>query len=175
MIANAATHGITVIETSVEDYADKAGRHFDAVALSAVMEHVVDPDALLGAVATLTRPGAVLYIDVPREPNIVTMIDKIAAAVQRSKRVLNLSPTFSPFHVYGFNPKALAALLMKHYFRIEHLEVRAAPRVPHRGSLGDRLVATGASVLIRLGNLTRTAPNMTAWGRRIEPTLGQGS
>jgi hypothetical protein len=80
--------------------------------------------------------------------------------------VVNLSPTFSPFHVYGFNPKALRVLLSKHGFEIETLDVGAAPIVPHAGSLKDRAAAHAASLLLRVGNWTRTAPNMTAWARR---------
>ena len=116
MIANAGAHGLTVLAETAEVYANTVGRHFDAVVLAAVAKHVEDPDALIAAVARLTGPGAVLLIDVPREPNIVTVAGKVVARFRRSKGVLNLSPTFSPFHVYGFNPKSLRALLSKHGF-----------------------------------------------------------
>ena len=120
----------------------------------------------MGAVATLTAPGGVLRIDVPREPNIVTLAARISAWLQRSQAVLNLSPSFPPYHVWGFNPRALAALLDKHGFDIEDLDVRCNPRVPHNGTLKDRGRSTLAGLAIRLGNRTRTAPYMTAWARR---------
>jgi SAM-dependent methyltransferase len=166
MIEYGAAQGLVVIQQTAEDYAETADRCFDAVALAAVAEHVEDPDGLLWAVARLTVPGSVLLIDVPREPNIVTTAGKIAATARRSPGVLNLSPTFSPFHVYGFNPRSLLALLSKHHFALENLDIRAAPRVPSGQGLGDRVLASAGSLLIRIGNLTGTAPNMTGWARR---------
>jgi SAM-dependent methyltransferase len=166
MIEYGTAHGLEVMDQTAEEYAETAGRTFDVVALAAVAEHVEDPDALLRSVAQLTAPGSVLLIDVPREPNIVTMAGKIAAAFRRSPGVLNLSPTFSPFHVYGFNPKSLRALLGKHHFALETLHIRAAPRIPSGHTLGDRVLSSAGGLLIRVGNLTGTAPNMTGWARR---------
>jgi 2-polyprenyl-3-methyl-5-hydroxy-6-metoxy-1,4-benzoquinol methylase len=166
MIDYGAAQDVTIIDQTAEQYAETAGRVFDVVSLAAVAEHVEDPDSLLRAVARLTAPGSVLFVDVPREPNIVSMAAKAAAVVTRSPRVLNLSPTFSPFHVYGFNPPSLRALLAKHRFRIEKLTIWAAPTIPAGKSARDRVEAVAAAALIRVGNVTRSAPNMTAWARR---------
>jgi SAM-dependent methyltransferase len=167
MIEYASAHRLTVHHQTAEQYAG-TGQRFDALVLAAVAEHVENPDALMTAASRLASPGAVLLIDVPREPNILTMAGKVIATARRSPGVLNLSPTFRPFHVYGFNPKSLSALLVKHHFQIEQLSVRAAPKVSHRTDLRDSLVALGGGMLIHLGNLTRTAPNMTGWARRVE-------
>lgn len=166
MIEYGSAQGLVVINQTAEDYAETAERRFDVVALAAVAEHVEDPDGLLRAVARLTAPGSVLLIDVPREPNIVTMAGKIIATVRRSPGVLNLSPTFSPFHVYGFNPKSLRTLLGKHHFALETLDIRAAPRIPSGHGWRDRTLASAGGLLIRFGNVTGTAPNMTGWARR---------
>jgi 2-polyprenyl-3-methyl-5-hydroxy-6-metoxy-1,4-benzoquinol methylase len=167
MVAATAARGLVVFRRTAEDYAVEAGRTFDAVLLAAVAEHVENPDSLVRAARELCTPGGVLLVDVPREPNIVTTVGRLLAALHRSEGVLNLSPTFTPYHVYGFNPKALAVLLAKHGFRIEHLRVVAAPSVPYVNSRPDRLRAVAASLLIRVGNLTRFAPNMTAWARKV--------
>lgn len=167
MIHAAAEHDLTVCDRTAEQYADDVPPgSFDAVVLAAVAEHVADPDSLLAATSRLTSPGGVLFIDVPREPNIVTWA---AAAVNRGRRspaVLNLSPTFSPYHVYGFNPKALTTLLGKHGFSIDELRVVCSPVIPHDGSRHDRVRALAGSLAIRIGNVTRTAPNMSAWASR---------
>jgi 2-polyprenyl-3-methyl-5-hydroxy-6-metoxy-1,4-benzoquinol methylase len=167
MIASAAEHGLVVLEATAEDYVRDTDRQFDCVVLAAVLEHVEDPDSLLEASARLLRPGGVVYIDVPRDPNIVTMAARLAAALRRSPAVLNLSPTFSPFHVFGFTPKSLARLLSKRGFDLEELVVEAAPFVPHRDDIRDRLSAIAASLMIRAGNHVGLAPNMTAWARRL--------
>jgi SAM-dependent methyltransferase len=166
MIDYGAARDVTIIDQTAEQYAETAGRVFDVVSLAAVAEHVEDPDSLLRAVARLTAPGSVLFVDVPREPNIVSIAGKAVAVVARSPRVLNLSPTFRPFHLYGFNPRSLKALLAKHRFRIERLTIRAAPTIPAANTTRDRAEAAAAAALIRVGNMTRTAPNMTAWARR---------
>lgn len=165
MIQNAAEHHLLVLGLTAERYAEE-GHSFDAVVLAAVAEHVADPNSLIAAVAAMTAPGAVLLIDVPREPNIVTWIAAGLNRIRRSPAILNLSPTFSPYHVYGFNPRALAALVNKHGFVIEQLEVACSTVVPHDGSYKDRALALAGSLAIRIGNATRTSPNMTAWARR---------
>jgi 2-polyprenyl-3-methyl-5-hydroxy-6-metoxy-1,4-benzoquinol methylase len=166
MIATAASRGLVVYRRTAEDYAKEAARTFDAVVLAAIIEHVDDPDSLLRAVGGLCAPGGVLLVDVPREPNIVSSVGRLIARLQRSEAVLNLSPTFTPYHVYGFNPKALGAMLTKHGFRIEVIRVVASPSVPHLDDPRDRRKAVVASLLIRIGNLTGFAPNMTAWARK---------
>jgi SAM-dependent methyltransferase len=167
MIRAAADRDLTVFDRTAEQYADDVPPcSFDAVVLAAVAEHVPDPDALLAATSRLTASGGVLFIDVPREPNIVTWA---AAAVNRARRspaVVNLSPTFSPYHVYGFNPKALSILLGKHGFALDELRVICSPVIPHDGSRNDRIRALAGSLAIRIGNATRTAPNMSAWARK---------
>jgi SAM-dependent methyltransferase len=167
MVDSAAEHGTLVLRKTAEQYAAEGPPAFDAVVLAAIVEHVPDPDSLLAACAAMTAPGGVLMIDVPREPNIVTWIAASVNRVRRSPAVINLSPTFSPYHVYGFNPRALAALLMKHGFAIDDLRVVASPVIPHDGSPKDRVRALAGSLAIRIGNLTHTSPNMTAWARKV--------
>jgi SAM-dependent methyltransferase len=178
MIEYGTAQGLVVIDQTAENYAETAERCFDVVALAAVVEHVEDPDALLRAVARFTGPGFLLLIDVPREPNIVTMAGKVAATVRCSPGVLNLSPTFRPFHVYGFNPKSLRSLLDKHHFALETLDIWAAPEFPSGHGLRDRVLASAGGFFDPRRQRDRSGPqhdrvgppDSLASANRSEPT-----
>jgi len=167
MIEFAGEHGLSVLHKTAEQFAKEAEPGtFDAVVLSAVLEHVEDPSTLLAAVARVAAPGAIVMVEVPREPNLLTCLASWGNRIRGNRGVVNLSPTFPPYHVYGFNPTALSRLLLRHGFTLEQLVVRCSPRVPHDGTLRDRARALAGSVAIRVGNATGTAPNMMGWARR---------
>lgn len=157
--------GFDVILETIETYVEHAGRTFDIVMLNAVLEHVHDPDSMIACCRRLTRAGGVLYVDVPREPNLLTMIGNGFNRLRGDPAVYNLSPTWTPFHVYGFNPRAIRTLLMKHGFTIERIDVHATPQIPHRPAFGDRLKAFAGTQVNRLANLTGLASNMFIWAR----------
>jgi SAM-dependent methyltransferase len=159
-------HGLALIPETVEEYAARSPAPFDAVVLNAVLEHVYDPDAMVAAVRALTRPGAVVYIDIPNEPHLLSALGNAAGRLRGSRAVYNLSPTWPPYHVFGFNRRALAALLGKHGFRLTELSIWAAPRVPARPELKDRARAFAATQINRLANLLGAASNMIAWAQR---------
>ncbi len=158
--------GVHLQSSSVEELAASSDRTFDAVTLCGVLEHVHDPDSVAASVRKLTKPGAVVYIDVPREPNLLTIVGNAWNRMTGSPAVYNLQPTWPPFHVFGFNPRAIACLLSKHDFRIEALHVQADPRVPSRGDWKDRTRALVGSQIHRLGNRTNLGANMYVWARR---------
>ena len=113
------------------------------------------------------RSDARVYIDVPREPNLLTIAGNAWNAVQGSPAVYNLQPTWPPYHVFGFNPKAIEHLLSKHRFRIESLHVQADTHVPSRDDWKDWSRALVASQIHRLGNQTNLGANMYVGARRL--------
>lgn len=159
-------HGVEVLPVTIEDYASRGQRPFDVVALAGVLEHAHDPDSMIASVRRLTRPGSLLYVDVPQEPNLVSLAGNAWNRLRRRPAVLNLQPTWPPYHVFGFNPRALTLLLDKHGFAIESLRAHAEPHVPARGEWKDRLAAFLASQIHRVGNVTGTAANLFVWARR---------
>ena len=166
MVAHARErHGVNVERATLEAYAQATERRFGTVILSAILEHVHDPDSFLAAASSLARRGAVLYVDTPRDPNLLTWIANAYERLRGTGTVLNLSPTFAPYHVYGFSPKSLEALLTKHGFAIEELHIHANPTIPSRSG-SDRVKAFVATQVGRVANLTRSASNMTVWARR---------
>jgi SAM-dependent methyltransferase len=159
-------HGVEVRKLSIEELAATDER-FDGVFLNAVLEHVYEPASMIRAVRTLLRPGGVLFIDVPNEPNLLTKVGRVVNKLRGSSVVYNLSPTWPPYHVYGFNPQALRVLLAKHDLVVEELSIWADPRIPATGGVVDRVKSAVATGVNRVANRTRTAANLTLWARRI--------
>lgn len=157
--------GITLIERSIEEHAEVAGRTWDAVVLNAVLEHVYDPGAMIASVARLVAPGGVLYIDIPQEPHLLGMLGSALNRLRGSDVVYHLSPTWPPFHVFGFSRRALTVLLERHGFTVEHVRVRASARVRSKPELKDRVKALVATQINRIANVTGTASNMYVWAR----------
>jgi SAM-dependent methyltransferase len=168
MIAFAREHfAVTLKDTPAEALAAEQPGAYDAVVLNGVLEHVYDPDALMRDAAALLAPGGVLYLDLPREPNLLTWVGNAFERARGQKRVYNLQPTWPPFHVFGFNPRALRTLCKKHGVRIEHLRVHASIEVRASRGLRDRAMAFAAKQVHRLANYTNTASNMYVWARKV--------
>lgn len=117
---------------------------FDVVILAAVLEHLYNPDATIGAIRRILRPGGALFLDVPNEKGLYFRVGNLYQKLRGRDWTVNTAPTFEPFHVFGFNPKALRALLAKHGLQTKDWHVYAGRSVlPARGGLVG--VAEGAA------------------------------
>ena len=166
MIDACRQSGLVVLRQTIEEHAQTDPPPYDAVILNAVLEHVYDPASMIDAVRSLTRPGSVLYLDLPMEPNLLTWVGNGLNRIRGSRAVFNLSPTFSPYHVFGFSPRTLRALLAKHEFQVDQVTIWAAPRIPAGTSLKDKALSFAGTQVNRLANLTHTAHNMCVWAVR---------
>lgn len=160
--AHAAEYtGAEIIQKPLEEcgFADKS---FDAVVLGAVLEHLYNPDEVVREIARILRPGGALFVDVPNEAGLYFVLGNLYQKARRRDWVVNLAPTFPPYHVFGFTPKSLRALLAKHGLRpkiwyvftgesmltcrpglagsAEHLAARAVAALSRRGELGEYIV-----------------------------------
>jgi SAM-dependent methyltransferase len=161
----AAELGFAVFAETIEEHARTAGRRYDIFVLSAVLEHLYDPDAAIEAVAALAHPRSVLWVDVPNEPNLLTIVGNALCRARGSATVYNLAPTFPPYHVFGFNRRSLAVLLAKHGFFIERYLLAGWSEVPARGGGADRAKSFVATQVNRVGMRVGMAPNLTVWAR----------
>lgn len=133
------------------------GGHFDAVVLKAVLEHLFNPDEIVREIARILRPGGALFVDVPNEAGLYFRVGNLYQRLRLRDWVVNLAPTFEPFHVFGFTPKSLRALLAKHGLRPRIWYVFGGEMlVPDRGGLGgllERQAARAVTALSRRGEL----------------------
>jgi SAM-dependent methyltransferase len=167
-IAEAAeAMGVRVYQHTIEDFARTTEERFDAIVLAAVIEHVHDPDSMMAAAARLAAPGAVLYFDTSCEPHLVASVGNAVNRLTGSRACYNLAPTWPPYHVFGFNPKALRLLFEKHGFSLEEIHVHSSPEIPAQHSLKDRLRSFVATQIGRVANITGRASNMHGWARRV--------
>lgn len=155
--------GVEVLAETVEQHAASAGRRYDIVVLASVLEHVVDPDATVAAIAALTEPGAVLYLELPAEPSLFSAVANVANRVRGRRTVVNLSPTFPPYHVHGFDPRSARRLLAKHGFVVERHRVWADPHL----DAGNGLLSAAVTTLNRFANVIGRSSNMELWARRV--------
>jgi SAM-dependent methyltransferase len=160
-------YGVEIRLQTIEEHAAGTDRTYDVVLLSAVLEHVHDPASMISSVAALTHAGSVVYIDVPQEPNLLTIVGNVPGRLRGSRTVYNLAPTFPPYHVFGFNPRSITLLLANHGFRPYRWLKRAQLTIPRHGGLKGWVAAVGASQLHRLGNLTGLSTNMDVWARKL--------
>jgi len=137
--------------------------YFDVVILAAVLEHLYNPDETLAEVSRILRPGGALFLDVPNEQGLYFKVGNFYQRLKNRDWVVNLAPTFPPFHVFGFGPKSLRRLLSKHSFSIKLWQVYGGQSfVPaHRGfvSLVERQAAkvvTSVSSFASLGTYIET-------------------
>ncbi len=161
-----AHHGIDLLRMTLEEYVDASPRMFDAVVLNAIIEHVYDPDDFIGHVSKVLSPGGVLYVDTPRDPNLLTWVANSQNRLLRRKGIFNLSPTWPPYHVFGFSPRSLRLLLEKHGFKMESIRIYNHLKIPSRGGAIDQARSFIATQLLRVANATGTSNNMFVWAKR---------
>ena len=120
----------------------------------------------MSQVSKLLRPGGILYIDVPREPNLLTILGNFSNKLFGNEAVYNLQPTWEPYHVYGFNPKSLRYLLDKNDIEINSIHIHGAPSIPKAEGLKDLFKVLVGVNIQRLANKISLGSNMFIWAKR---------
>jgi SAM-dependent methyltransferase len=139
-------------------------RPFDVVVLSNVLEHALDPRAMLEAIARVLAPGGLLCLSLPN-----------AESALRRRFGRDWINWHVPFHITHFSRARLAALLERSGFRVE----RAANVTPalwyaqstiaRRFPAEPRRQRDPARVLpLMLAALTVLAPLRARWNRAGE-------
>ncbi len=98
-------YGVNVMH---EDFLDASTKvQYDCACIFDTIEHVADPNAMVGKVASVLKPGGYM---------VVTTGD-IASPLARimGKRWRMIQP---PFHLYFFSPRSMTSLLEKHGFSV---------------------------------------------------------
>lgn len=92
--------GITVYAEPAEDVLPRL-EQFDVIVMSHVLEHFLDPRAMLRLIGSRLKPGGVLYVEVPHIP------------LEAMHRYLDSvwAPRFDEPHITFFDPLSLAGIL----------------------------------------------------------------
>ena len=137
---------------------------FDVVILAAVLEHLYNPDEVIGEIARILRQGGALYIDVPNETGLYFRLGNTYRKLRRRDWVVNLAPTFSPYHVFGFNERSLKYLLKKHKLQSKdcHFYAGADVLLVRKGWAGT-LEKIGSRAAITLSNFGGLGSYIETW------------
>jgi len=141
-------------------FADRHQQAWDIVLLSQVLEHIVDPEEMVGFVAGMLKDGAVAAIAVPHFGSLISMI-------QRRNDMFIIPPE----HLNFFTISGLRQLFKHHGFRLLHVETvsrfdrNKLKRRLRMGALGDTLGAALAAIL-RITDSLRMGMYINAYFRK---------
>jgi len=166
--AFAARHsGAEILREPLEECGFK-DQVFDAVILAAVLEHLYNPDQTIREIARILRPGGVLFLDVPNEAGLYFRIGNLYQKLMMRSWVVNLAPTFSPFHVFGFTPKSLRAILSKYNFKPTEWHIYPGiSLVPAHGGLTALLEQQAAKAVTSLSKYGELGTYIATWAIKV--------
>jgi 2-polyprenyl-3-methyl-5-hydroxy-6-metoxy-1,4-benzoquinol methylase len=137
---------------------------FDVVILAAVLEHLYNPDETIKEISRILRPGGALFLDVPNERGLYFVLGNLYQKMRGRDWVVNLAPTFSPYHVFGFSPKSLRSLLSKHCLRPELWQMYAGTSfVPARTGVVSLLERQAAKAVTAISNVGSLGAYIETW------------
>lgn len=140
---------------------------YDVVLLAAVLEHLYDPRETLQKVNRVLRPGGLLFLDVPNECSLTMRMGNWYMRARGRNWVINLSPTFSPFHVVGFSPASLTAVLRMTGFRVHTMDVcQWSNNLPEGKNLIGKIERLGLSLVQAVGSRIGMGDGITCWAVR---------
>jgi SAM-dependent methyltransferase len=165
-VAEARSRGVDVEEAPIET-CRALERTYDAVLLAAVLEHVFDPMLVLRRAASALKPGGVLFVDVPNERSLALRVGNLYQRLQGRQWCINLSPTFSPYHVVGFSPASLRFALTTTGFEVCRLDVVPYKNaVPRATGLKRRIERAAMGAAMRLGSWVGMGDGLVCWARK---------
>jgi 2-polyprenyl-3-methyl-5-hydroxy-6-metoxy-1,4-benzoquinol methylase len=97
---------------------------FDRVICTEVLEHVVDPDAILAAIARVLKPTGVAVITVPNDPLILRVKGLVRRTPARWLLGKRIEWGGDEFHLHRWMPAEFSRVLARHFAITDE---RAAP------------------------------------------------
>lgn len=142
--------GLDVQCSSFEDFPEKAGR-YDVMFFGDVLEHMVDPLAMIRKACRMLKPGGVVAVEVPSMFNcIVGRGAKLVFGILgRSKKM-----PMPPYHVNEFVPRTLKRMLLEGGFA--HAEIFQRIKHPSTIALRGTMIEKGTKLGLQYPNYVMT-------------------
>ncbi len=112
------SYGVQVDEGYLERGMHFKDEKFDVITLFHVLEHVPQPQELLGTISQYLKEDGVVYIEVPNADACLLWIADIVIRLCGKNWSSRLSPLHAPFHSLGYSPKSLKYLLEYNGFQL---------------------------------------------------------
>jgi SAM-dependent methyltransferase len=113
------------------DKLDLPRESFDRIICTEVLEHTVDPNAILATLARLLRPTGVAVITVPNDPLILRLKGYVRMTPIGFALRNKLNWGGDVYHIHRWTPDEFESLLSKH-FRVEERASAPVDQVPIR-------------------------------------------
>jgi len=148
-----------------------ADASFDVAIMNGVIEHLYEPFRTLTEVLRVLKPDGLFYFDAPNEDGLYMRAGNVYMRARGRDGVLNLAPTFPPYHVQGFNPRSLKHLLTRVGFDLIELSMGGTVTVPAEDmSLAKRLEFKAARAINWLDKQRGAGVYMAIWAKKPAPT-----
>jgi SAM-dependent methyltransferase len=162
----ASSQGVDVEVNAIED-CSSLDHQYDVVILAAILEHLYDPMETLRRIHAALRPGGLVFIDVPNESSLTMHVGNLYMRLRNRGSVVNLSPTFPPYHVVGFSPKSLRHALTSVGFRIHSMTTpKWENMLPEGGTLMRRIEHSALSAVQSIGSGLGLGDGIDCWAIR---------
>lgn len=155
--------GAEIFEARLEDQVFSDGS-FDVVTLGAVLEHLFNPVDVLTEINRILRQGGLLWLDVPNEAGAYFRLGNAYHRIRGRDWVVNLSPTFPPYHVFGYGPRSVRSLANRTGFDVAEFKTYATSAVIKTSqSPVPPLMQPIISGLLRISEMMGAGTYMDVW------------
>lgn len=160
--------GLKIWREPIED-SSVADNEYDVIVLAAVLEHLYYPDEIVCRISRALKPGGILYLDVPNEAGLYFRVGNAYQKLRGRDWCVNLAPTFSPYHVFGFSSKALKKLLAKYGLSPVYWNVYPGTSlVPSRGGIVGLLESSASKVVTGISSYGELGTYIETWARKTQ-------
>ena len=160
---DARSHGIEVESSPIQE-CEALGQMYDVILLIAVLEHVYDPLGTLRQINKALRPGGLLFVDVPNEFSLAMSLGNLYMKLQGRDWVVNLSPTFPPYHVVGFSALSLRNTLLRAGLQIHTMyRPKRNEILPKGDTIRRRVELLSLRCVTHIGRLIGMGDGIECW------------
>ena len=140
---------------------------YDCILMLNILEHVYDPRQTLERIYAALKPGGVVVLGVPNELGLTARVGNLYLRTKGRGWSMNMSPTFTPFHVIGFSKKSLRFGLERAGFEVVSLiTTRGYNDMEKPKSLRASVEYYGLSAVLKTAELLNMGDALNCWARR---------